>query len=105
MDKQTIINSLTPLVGPLLTALWKKIQPSVPHWVMPILATALGTLFNYLTSYIATHDTANIWIAAGLGLAGVGIREIKDQLTPDHDLLPPAAAPVTPVTPPTPPTP
>lgn len=89
MDTQTIINSLTPLVGPALTAGVKKILPFVPSWALPIIATALGALFNGITTYAATNQTPNIYLAAALGLAGIGVREIKDQISPAEPKTPP----------------
>lgn len=97
MTAQDIIALLTPVVGPLLTAGVKKVLPKIPTWLIPVLATALGAGFNLLTNYATSHQISNVWAAAALGLAGIGVREIKDQLTPDaSDFTKPPETPKTP---------
>lgn len=81
MDAQTITNFLTPVIIPLLIAGMKKLKPNIPTWFIPILAPLLGTLTGYIAT-IALHNTGNLWLSAALGLAGVGVREVVDQLKP-----------------------
>lgn len=81
MDANTIINTATPIIAPLLTAAVKFISPKIPTWLLPIICTVLGTLGNYVAQ-VATSNQSNVWAAVGLGLAGIGVREIIDQLKP-----------------------
>lgn len=76
-----IVSWLTPILVPLVLAGLKKISPSIPSWVIPIAAPVLGVLIDLANSY-ATGHSSNLLVAAGLGLAGVGLREIKDQIKP-----------------------
>lgn len=76
-----IVQWLTPILVPLLIAGFKKVSPSLPGWCLPILAPLLGMLLELVNSLATTH-TSNFAVAAALGLAGVGLREVKDQLTP-----------------------
>lgn len=81
LSADAIVQWLTPLLVPLIIALFKKVAPSIPSWALPVIAPVLGMLGNVITSY-ATGHSLNLVAAAALGLAGVGIREIKDQLVP-----------------------
>jgi hypothetical protein len=72
---------LTPVIVPLVIALVKKFQPQIPSWVLPLAAPVLGVVIDVINSY-ALGQANNLIVAALLGLAGVGVREIKDQLTP-----------------------
>lgn len=82
MDAQTIVTYATPVIAPLIVALVKKIKPNIPTFVLPIICTVGGALVTWLAS-IALHNPNNILLGAALGLAGVGVREIIDQLKPD----------------------
>lgn len=87
MDAQTIVTIVTPIIVPLIIAGVKYIIPKIPTWLLPILAPILGAVLTIITNY-AAQSSGNLVIAAILGLAGVGVREIVDQLKP---------APVTPI--------
>lgn len=76
-----IVTWLTPIMAPLLIALTKKFVPSLPGFVLPILAPVFGVLLDLVNTY-ALHHSSNLLLAAVAGLAGVGIREVKDQLVP-----------------------
>jgi hypothetical protein len=91
MDPQTIVAFLTPILVPLLISGVKKLIPKLPVWSLPVMAPFLGAAFDVIMHF-ATGSGMNVWAAAGLGLAGVGVREIKDQL-----MKPPAAVPATPL--------
>lgn len=77
----SILTWLTPLVVPLIIAAKKKFFPSIPSWLLPILAPLLGVLLDVINTYALGHQS-NVLLAALLGLAGVGVREVKDQLVP-----------------------
>lgn len=72
---------LTPIITPLAIAGFKKVLPQLPSWTLPILAPLLGMALD-LINHFATGANLNLATATLLGLAGVGVREIKDQLTP-----------------------
>lgn len=75
----TLLLTIIPLLVPIVVAIGKSLLPKVPTWVLPILAPALGALIDYLGS-LATGAAASPVIAAALGSAGVGLREIVDQI-------------------------
>lgn len=81
MDVGTIITYATPIISTLAVTLVKKIKPNIPTFVLPIICTVGGALVTWLAS-IALHNPNNILLGAALGLAGVGVREIVDQLKP-----------------------
>lgn len=81
MDVATIITYATPVIAPLIVTLVKKIKPNIPTWLLPVICTVGGALVTWIAS-IALHNPNNIILGAALGLAGVGVREIIDQLKP-----------------------
>lgn len=80
-DVNTIITMLTPIIVPLVIAGMKQILPKIPSVFLPIIAPILGVVIA-LISAAATAHSSNLYLAAVLGLAGVGVREVKDQLLP-----------------------
>jgi hypothetical protein len=46
---------------------------------LPIIAPLLGVALEVINS-LATTQAANFWAAAALGLAGIGVREVADQV-------------------------
>lgn len=78
---ELLIQWLTPIIVPLVIAMKKKVMPQLPGWALPVLAPVLGILLDIINSATSTHQN-NFLLAALLGLAGVGIREVKDQLLP-----------------------
>lgn len=76
-----IVTWLTPLVVPLVIIAVKRFGPRLPSWVPPVLAPLLGIAIDQINAMMSTH-TPNPLIAALLGLAGVGVRELKDQIAP-----------------------
>lgn len=81
MDAQTILQIATPIVVPLIIAGMKWLKPNIPTWLLPIVAPVLGGSLDFFTN-LALQNQGNIWMAALLGLAGVGVREVIDQLKP-----------------------
>lgn len=75
----TLLLSLIPVLVPLIIAIGKWALPKVPVWILPILAPALGALIDWLTT-LATGSTASPALGAVLGSAGVGLRELLDQV-------------------------
>lgn len=78
-DGTSLLLILIPLVVPLVVAVVKFVLPKLPVWTLPILAPALGALVDYLTT-LATGTAASPVLAAVFGSAGVGLREIIDQV-------------------------
>ena len=68
-----------PLVVPIVVAVGKFLIPKIPAWILPILAPAIGALIDFLGSLVTGHE-ANPITAAVLGSAGVGLRELYDQI-------------------------
>lgn len=73
-----LVSWLTPVLVPLVITGFKKLLPSIPGWVLPMIAPVLGVALDFVNSLLTTHST-NLVVAALLGLAGVGIREVVDQ--------------------------
>jgi hypothetical protein len=71
--------SLIPILVPLLLALGKWFVPKIPKAWLPILAPVLGAGLDVLLHF-AGLSAGNPMMGAILGSAGVGLREIVDQL-------------------------
>lgn len=76
-----IASWLTPLIVPAVLALVKKGLPKLPSWIIPLLAPVLGLVIGVIDNVVAGHGT-NLWLAAGLGLLGVAVREVKEAVSP-----------------------
>lgn len=80
---EDLINSIgLPIIAavvPIVVAGFKKLLPSVPPFLIPILAAIIGPGGAVLVSWLSGIE-ANGWVLALLGVAGVGIRELFDQL-------------------------
>ena len=83
-----IANVVSPLLAlvtvavPLIVAfIKKKVFPNIPSVYLPLIAVAIGLAATYLLS-VASLTTVNPVWGALLGAAGVGLREIKDQILP-----------------------
>jgi len=71
---------MVALLVPLIVALFKtKIMPSVPVWLIPILAMILGPLGEFAVAKLSGGTWTGV-AGALAGLAGVGVREIVDQM-------------------------
>lgn len=81
LSAASLVQWLTPILVPLLLTGVKKLLPKLPSFLIPLLAPIVGVLIGLLDQ-VALGNTGNIWISAALGLAGVGLREIKDQALP-----------------------
>jgi hypothetical protein len=70
---------LIPLLTPILIAGAKLLAPKIPSTLLPIIAPILGAGLDILLHY-AGMGTGGPILGAILGSAGVGVREIVDQL-------------------------
>lgn len=68
---------LIPVVVPVVIAIAKMLIPKLPKWTLPILAPLLGAAADYLTTGSFGNGTI---MGAIAGSAGVGLRELVDQL-------------------------
>ena len=75
------IQLLIPVIVPLVIAGLQLGITRLPGWLLPILAPILGGVIDAGLAW-ATGQTANPLFGAILGSAGVGLRELKDQLVP-----------------------
>jgi len=79
-------------VIPLVIAFAKKLVPKLPPSWLPIIAPILGAAGDALSSYL-THTTPNPALGALFGSAGVGVREVLNQIkTPTPVVLSPKTA-------------
>jgi hypothetical protein len=72
-----LVESLIPVLVPVILALLKHFLPRLPKLWLPILAPVLGAAIEALASGEFGAGTS---LGAALGAAGVGLREILDQL-------------------------
>lgn len=72
---------LIPVIVPLVIAGFKLGISRLPGWLLPIIAPLLGGVLDAGIAYL-TGNPANPLMGAILGSAGVGVRELKDQLLP-----------------------
>jgi hypothetical protein len=66
-----------PLLAPIIIFGVKKVFPVVPGALLPVVAPVLGVALDFLAQFAGAES--NVWLAAGAGLAGVGVREALDQ--------------------------
>ena len=76
---QTVILGLIPLVVPILLWGLKGVVPLIPKFLLPILAPLLGAALEWI-GYYAGVTSGNPVLGAVLGAAGVGLREVIDQI-------------------------
>lgn len=75
----SLVPVLIPIIAPMITALLKKLVPQIPKLFLPLSAVGAGTLVDVLNSF-ATGMGQGEWWGPVLGLLGVGVREVYDQL-------------------------
>lgn len=75
----TILTWLTPILVPLIIAGVKLGLPKLPKSLLPVLGPLLGAAIDVI-NHFATGAATNTWAALALGAAGVGVREIYDQV-------------------------
>ena len=71
--------ALIPVFTPLIIQAVKMFVPKIPTLWLPVMAPFLGALLDVISHY-STGSTVSIGTAAALGLAGVGVREVVDQI-------------------------
>ncbi len=79
MDAMSWVQMLIPVLVPILIAAGKLVVPRIPGWLLPIVAPVLGGVVDAVAAY-ASGGTANPVVGMALGSAGVGLREIVDQM-------------------------
>lgn len=95
-DNFDISSSWLTVIIPLLLALTKTILPKLPPSWLPIIAPILGALGDAIASLVS-GNTMNPALGAILGSAGVGLREIIDQIkNPSPIPVKPTAPPIKP---------
>lgn len=79
MDWSTLLAPIIIAAVPIIVAGIKRFIPERLSFVIPLLAGALGPLLDFI-SLKTTGVSAGTGAAVAYGLAGVGVREIIDQL-------------------------
>jgi hypothetical protein len=90
MNKFTWLETIIPVVVPAAIALFKQLLPQIPKPWLPVLAPVLGAVIEVAATRQVGAGTA---AGAALGAAGVGLREIVDQLRKAASLQGDGAAP------------
>jgi hypothetical protein len=78
-NTQALIQGLIPVVVPIVIAALKAEIPKLPGWSLPILSIIIGGLSDQATAAVVGNSSP-WYVGAILGAAGIGVREIKDQL-------------------------
>ena len=81
MEEQTgvanLVTTLLPLVvGPIVTAVFKRILPSIPAAWKPILSAVIGALTGVFSGPAAAGPIADAALGFGLGLGGAKGRDL-----------------------------
>ena len=79
LDWATLSTPVIIAMVPILVMLIKKIIPNRLTWILPLIATALGPTLDWLQSTFTTV-VPNSTRAILLGMSGVALREIIDQI-------------------------
>jgi hypothetical protein len=90
MKTLILIECAIPVVVPVTLAVLKQCLPQVPKRWLPVLAPALGALAETIATQQVGTGTV---LGAALGSAGVGLRELVDQMR--KSMSEPAAGPAT----------
>lgn len=78
-EASNLLLVLIPLLVPIIVAGIKVGIKFLPTWSLPVIAAALGELLNFLSG-LAGGPTTSVLGGVLLGNAGVGIREVIDQI-------------------------
>jgi hypothetical protein len=79
MEWTTLLTPLIVALVPILVILAKKIIPDKYAVFYPLIATALGPVLDWASTYL-TSQAASPGRGVLLGMAGVAVREIVDQV-------------------------
>jgi hypothetical protein len=90
---------LIPLVVPPLILGLKKFMPNIPTWALPLTAPIIGSLADVALQASGVH-TGGVLKGALLGSAGVGLRELANQIGQAMPKPPPPPPAVVPAPPP-----
>lgn len=80
LNNPELLKALIPVITPLVIAGVRFGLPKVPSKFYPLLAAVIGVVLDLLGS-VAIGTNATPLVGFALGLAGVGLREAKDQLS------------------------
>ena len=70
---------LIAVLVPLAVAVIKTAWAGMPKWLMPIAAVVLGPVFDIVIHLVSGLEANGALAGALAGLAGIGLRELKDQ--------------------------
>ena len=73
--------ALVAAIVPLIVALVRAGVAKMPSWLVPILAGALGPAVDSGLAFLTTHQSTSTMGGVLLGLAGVGVREVVNQVS------------------------
>jgi hypothetical protein len=79
LQNPELLKALIPVLTPLLIVGVRAFLPKVPSKYYPLLAALVGVALD-LVAHFAVGTTLSPLAGFALGLAGVGLREVKDQL-------------------------
>lgn len=79
MTLSEVVPYAIPFLTPLIVLGVKKYFHRVPKQVYPIIAAMAGPALDFIAAYTTNGDTSPL-NAFLLGLAGVGVREVKEQI-------------------------
>lgn len=79
MNWVTLLTPLIVALVPILVILAKQVIPARYAVFYPLIATALGPVLDYLSTYL-TGLPASPGLGVLMGMAGVALREVVDQL-------------------------
>ena len=74
-----IVKAAIPIISPIVVAVVKHFFPGVPGVTLPVLATGVGAATDAVSG-VATGTEISPVEGSVLGLAGVGVREVFDQV-------------------------
>lgn len=69
---------LIPVLVPVVVGVFKALLPNVPTRLLPGLAIVVGALSDLAMSSVGLTGGSNPMLAAVLGAAGIGMRELKE---------------------------
>lgn len=81
MTTQLWLDILTPIIGPILTAIARKVAPKIPKSWIPVLAVVLGAAANLIATKTIGDGSPSPLLAGALGLAGIGTYELTKPIT------------------------
>ena len=80
MDWSMTLQPLIVLIVPVLVSQMKKAVPAGHEWVIPTVLAPIAALALNVVGHYAAGASVSTTTAIVLGIAGVGLREIADQL-------------------------